>query len=261
METVIESAKEVTATLRNMLRVRYSDKSWLLIEEAGNGTGGNCTNFVDAIAFGCYPSRGYEIHGHEIKATRSDWLKELESPGKADSVARYCDFWWIVSIDGVVKQSELPPKWGLLIQSGHKFKKARTAERLEAMPLDRSIVASLIRKHGQTIERARNEHYISHGEYRYRCGLEDGQRIRERRSGEAPTETILKQVDEFEKATGLSLSRWNGIRDFDLLAFKEFCARKRLILDCEREISSLRRDVEMLIPKLDRLTQPTGKGS
>jgi len=32
-----------------------------------------------------WPSGGLEIHGHEVKVSRSDWLRELKEPEKRPS--------------------------------------------------------------------------------------------------------------------------------------------------------------------------------
>ncbi len=59
-------------------------------------------------------SRGNEIDGHELKVTRSDWLRELDTPVKADAWWPYCTRWWIVAPPGVVLDGELPAGWGLM---------------------------------------------------------------------------------------------------------------------------------------------------
>ena len=46
---------------------------------------------------------------------RSDWLRELRDPAKAEEFRRYCDRWWLVVSDcAIVKPGELPTGWGLL---------------------------------------------------------------------------------------------------------------------------------------------------
>lgn len=63
-----------------------------------------------------------EILGFEVKVSRSDWLSELKKPEKADSLARYCDRWYLVISDPkIVKDGELPPTWGLLCRKGDRL--------------------------------------------------------------------------------------------------------------------------------------------
>ena len=44
-----------------------------------------------------WPSRGLYLHGFEIKVHRNDWLRELKNPAKAEEIAGYCHFWWVVA--------------------------------------------------------------------------------------------------------------------------------------------------------------------
>lgn len=96
------------------LRKRYPDQAHALIFQVANGTGGNKSRTADAIAFGLWPSRGLDIEGIEIKVSRSDWLRELADPHKADTFARHCHRWWVATLPSVVEAGELPPAWGLI---------------------------------------------------------------------------------------------------------------------------------------------------
>lgn len=53
-------------------------------------------------------------HGHEVKVSRSDWLRELADPGKAETFNQYMHYWWLVATPGVVKD-DLPEDWGLMV--------------------------------------------------------------------------------------------------------------------------------------------------
>lgn len=73
---------------------------------------------LDALFLGFVGSRGHHLHGHEIKCSRSDWLRELDRPDKAEWWHARTHRWWVVANGPrVVKQAELPPGWGLLIPS------------------------------------------------------------------------------------------------------------------------------------------------
>src|SRR3546814_12197781 len=48
---------------------------------------------ADAIAIDCWTSKGQEIHGHEVKVSRSDWLAELRDPDKAEAFRPYVNRW------------------------------------------------------------------------------------------------------------------------------------------------------------------------
>lgn len=148
----------MTVDLMAMLRKRHADPSWCLLPEVANSTGGNVRRHADAVAFGIWPSRGYEIHGYELKATRADVQKELSDPTKAEAVGKYCDYWWLVVadlkiIDGLV----IPEAWGVLAPKLGVLREHRKAPKQKASLVNRGFVAAIVRK---VLERyvARDEH-------------------------------------------------------------------------------------------------------
>lgn len=85
----------------------------IFLPEVGwNGqSGGGC----DAIYVGFTSTSGRILVGHELKVSRSDWLNELNKPGKADGWADQCHEWWLVVGDPtIVHDGELPAGWGLM---------------------------------------------------------------------------------------------------------------------------------------------------
>lgn len=68
-----------------------------------------------------------QLHGHEIKVSRSDWLVELRDPSKAEAWKQYCDRWWLVAPRDIVKPEELPEGWGLLVPAGKNLRTVVTA--------------------------------------------------------------------------------------------------------------------------------------
>ena len=138
-------------TLTNLVRRRYAPPTWACLSQVRNATGFSSgrTRTADAIAVGCWPSRGEEIHGVEIKVSRGDWLRELKDPEKAElSWIRWCHRWWIAAPEGIVLDGELPPAWGLLEPDGAK---GRLVARIEApalspMPLPIATLAALLRR-------------------------------------------------------------------------------------------------------------------
>jgi hypothetical protein len=79
-----------------------------------SGRDGGC----DAIYVGFTSSSGRILVGHELKVSRSDWLNELNKPGKADPWADQCHQWWLVVNDPtIVHDGELPAGWGLMSPS------------------------------------------------------------------------------------------------------------------------------------------------
>ncbi|MGV8847607.1 MAG: hypothetical protein ACOH1Y_09855 [Propionicimonas sp.] len=111
------SDKSITTDLMTRLRRHYIKPSdplpgGIFVHEVGFNGGG--TRRCDAIFVGFTGASGRQMIGHEVKASRSDWLAELAKPGKADAWADQCHQWWVVAAPGVVKVEELPSDWGLL---------------------------------------------------------------------------------------------------------------------------------------------------
>ena len=139
------------------LRQRYEAPAWALFGNVANATGFGANRWADAIAMSVWPSRGLMILGFEIKVTRSDLLRELKDPKKADEVGQYCDFWWVASGSAeLAKPEELPPAWGLLApvttRAGVTMRVIKEAGRLKPKALDRSFVAAILRRAHETYD-------------------------------------------------------------------------------------------------------------
>jgi len=138
-----KTAAQVTA----LLRERYAAPEFAFLPQVRSRTGyGGPIRTADAMAMGLYPSRGLELHGFEIKVSRSDWLRELKEPDKAEEIVRHCDRWWIaVSDEKVVAPGELPPTWGLLVPRRGKLTVKVEAPALTAAAMSRPFLAAILR--------------------------------------------------------------------------------------------------------------------
>ncbi|WP_199732063.1 hypothetical protein [Cellulomonas triticagri] len=109
----------MTADLMARLRRHYIRPGARLaggvfLDEVGwNGSAG--TSRADALFVGFTSASGRVLIGHEVKASRADWLAELSKPGKADPWADQCHAWYLVTAPGVVRPGELPVGWGLML--------------------------------------------------------------------------------------------------------------------------------------------------
>jgi hypothetical protein len=119
------------ADVLHRLHVRYgfvsmNARRFAVAEHVPTSTGG-ASHIADFVAFDVWRSK-LLFHGHEIKCSRADWLVELRQPWKAESIKRYMDYWWLVVTDkNVVKESELPDDWGLLVASGSVLRAVKIA--------------------------------------------------------------------------------------------------------------------------------------
>lgn len=89
-----------------------------------------------------------DLHGFEVKVTRSDLLAELRQPAKADAWRAYCDRWWLVVPDPALAAGVLPDGWGLLAPGpGGRLplRVVRAAPQLDREPMPRSVLAQWAR--------------------------------------------------------------------------------------------------------------------
>jgi hypothetical protein len=200
-----------TADVKAALRDRYLKPEWAIFFEVANGTGGNARRYADAIAMNLFPSRGLEINGFEIKVSRSDWLRELKNPEKAESIFKFCDRWWIVASRDSLKVDELPPTWGYIEAKDGKLRQVVQAPKLNPVAIDRAFAAALIRRAGEAdgtqiaclverevaairkMEKERADHDIE---------------MRTRRATE-----LIAKVEEIKKLTGIDLKGWTPAED------------------------------------------------
>lgn len=200
-----------SATLHAALAARYPAPEFAFLTEVRNHTAFNgTTRSADAMAMGLWPSRGLHLHGFELKCSRGDWLRERNDPAKAEALARYCDFWWLVVADAaLVQDGELPAGWGLLAPRGGRLVAIREAPPRTPDPIDRKFLASLLRRvtedaPKETLEplvRARVSEAQAQWERRER---EEILRLRER------VQDAERTRETFERASGIRLDAWNA---------------------------------------------------
>lgn len=199
--------KIITAEdLEQLLRNRFCPPAWAFIPQVRNGTGFlKITRTADAIAIGLWPSRGLYLYGFEIKISRSDWLNELRQPDKAEEIAQFCDFFYIVAPKDIVKIDEVPQNWGLMIPFGATTKVIKEAKQLKAIPVDKLFLAAILRRTQEIIvpEVKLKE--------QYKKGIEEGER-RSRQDfkyQQEKYEDLKKMIAEFEQKSGVHINEWN----------------------------------------------------
>lgn len=194
---------------------RYALPEWVYLAEVRSSTGSYASRTADALALNCYPSRGLALHGFEIKTARSDWVKELKDASKADRIARYCDYWWLVVSDRkIVHDGELPKGWGLLVPNGDGLIQRMAPTELEAGTWDRGFVASLLRNCLQAsaskaaIQRAYDEGFATHKattDHR-----DEYMANRQAQKAEQDRSQLDKIRKAFRDACGLDITTWNA---------------------------------------------------
>lgn len=194
----------------DLIRKRHAGDGWQVFTELANGTGWKVKGWADAAALGIWPSRGYEFHGYECKISREDLKKELLDPSKADNVGKYCDFWWLVLADAKLMDGlVVPSTWGILVPRGGVLRTVRKAPKLEAKAFDRAFCAAMIRNVTSTWV-PKHEHDELKKTAREEAEKKIADERRWEKSGaEADLADLKRQVDEFERESGVKLgTRW-----------------------------------------------------
>lgn len=197
-----------TAAIRAAMLARWADPEYAIMWEVGNATGAQHTRFADAVIMSLWPSRGLELHGVEIKVSKYDWKREAADPSKAETIAAYCDRWWIHTSPNVIGDlSELPPAWGWREFDGKQWVTRREAEKTEAKTCDRRFLAALLRR--ADTQRRNDIHQAAQSmidadraQYDERVRIEVERRTH--RAAEA-----LERLQRLEDALGFKLDDWN----------------------------------------------------
>jgi len=125
-----------------ILRKRYPESEYALMQEVSNDAGFNRSRSADYIVMNLWPSRGLALLGFEQKASRSDWLSELKKPEKAESIFKYCDYWYLITTEeGIAKLEEIPETWGWVCIKGGKIHTMKDAPKLTPEPVSRGMLA------------------------------------------------------------------------------------------------------------------------
>jgi hypothetical protein len=157
------------------------------------------------------------VHGHEIKADRGDWLREMKDADKAEPVAAYMDYWWLVAPSTeVVKIDELPRNWGLLVLRGEALAVKKQAARLEPKPLDRPFLAAILRKAQNVYVAPRvgmdnNEREKIANDVRACLAKEwEEQDKRQQVALERRIKELQQSIEDFQNASGVRIDAWHA---------------------------------------------------
>lgn len=203
--------------LLDVLRKSYwpsASHAWLY--EVGNATGYATNRHADALVVSCWPSRGLWIAGVEVKVSRGDWLRELKDPAKAEDIQAYCDYWWLVTTPGVVRDGELPKTWGH-IEVEKKHKVITQAPQLKPVVLSIEFLAAVLRNQSKAVDHLVGERVIERVKERVDHLNEQAEDYRQKVAELQPNPELKAAYDElkadvakFAEATGIRLdnSRW-----------------------------------------------------
>lgn len=238
-----------TEQVMEALRQRYQPPAWAFLPQVRNGTGWQrSTRTADALAMSLWPSRGLELHGFEVKVSRSDWKRELDNPAKAEEIAGFCDRWWLVVGDAeIVQPGELPATWGLLAPNGDSLACTVEAQRLDAKQLDRSFVAAILRRVTEDWKLVADVQREIRDQVEREKPLLMAQAQDEAARLQRSNEELHRAISEFESASGVRISAWDG---------KQIGDAVRAVLQGEAErhrmrLENLRTSAEQIVRAID----------
>lgn len=108
---------------------------------------------ADLLVRDLWQSSGLALHGFEVKCSRSDWLTELRDPSKAHRFKVHCDYWWLAASDAAIVRDDLPEGWGLIVMSGDTMRIKVRAPKLQPIPMELRMRASMERAITKTARR------------------------------------------------------------------------------------------------------------
>lgn len=201
--------RQKTAAMKAALQRMYAAPEYAVLFEVGDATGAQAQRWADAMVMGLWPSRGLELWGIEIKASRSDWRREAAKPEKAERIAAYCDRWFVLAWhDVILNEMEVPPAWGIMSFNGKRLQIRRQAAQTDAKAMDRRFLAALLRRVAKTDD-AMIEQIVEQKDAQRR---EQYQADLLRQSSVAGDK--LKRLEEsvraFEAASGLKIDAYDG---------------------------------------------------
>lgn len=186
------------------LRGRFPEHEYVLMQEVSDKAGHARSRSADYIAVNLYPSRGLAIHGIELKSYRGDWLNELKNPSKQENHFQYCDYFWLLTADDkIAKMEEIPVSWGWLCIKGDRVYTKKQARQLKPKAVSRSFMCAMLKR------AASKEGYILRESIsdKLESSYKEGQNasFREIKELKDRLADIEKNIDEFEKSSGVSL--------------------------------------------------------
>lgn len=222
--------------------------AYALLPHVMNGMGYVCSErrTADAIAVSCHASRGIWMAGIEIKVSLQDWRKELASPEKAESIQKFCKYWYVACPKGVIPVAEIPEKWGLIECHSTGAKITKPAIELECVPPDINLVASIVRN---ILNRMTLNSII---EERVNDRLESSVKV-ETNSIRNELEQTKKRIEKFKESSGVDIDTWSAGNIGE--AVKTLLADKEYAIDVDRiagKLNTVRKVAQDIISMIDK---------
>lgn len=219
-----EEQKKVTAEdIDKAIMETYREPEWYLGFEVGNSCGALVERHADAIAINAYPSRGFEVRGFEVKISRADLKHELDNGAKAEAVAKYCNYWFLVVPKGLTKDMQIPEPWGIIEYVDGKLRQKKPAKFM-MNTVDFGFMCAFIR--------GRQRVDVANKSLQWQKALSEARECVKYENSAAAKEIneIKDKIELTKKETGIDLMSWSFERE-EIKAIK--IAKKLLEAQCE----------------------------
>lgn len=191
------SAIEILSALTD----QYQAPEWIIGYEVGNSTGSEVKRHADAVAINTYPSKGFEIRGFEIKVSKQDLKKELSDGEKADEIARFCNYWFLVTPKGLTADFLIPETWGIIEYNNGKLRQVKKPTYFDAQ-LKPGFMAAMLRGRDRYYNNNKNQFYQ---ELKKEIELDV---TRQYRSELRQYENLKETLAILKEDTGIDLTTW-----------------------------------------------------
>lgn len=241
------------------LLLRYPRDEHVILQEVTSVDG---ARRADAIAIQFWASRGMEMHGFEAKASRSDWLRELKQPAKAESMFALCDrFWLLTESEDVVRDGELPPTWGWLELRGKQLRQKVAAPKLAPAPRPWAFIVRLLRKcHEEAkIVEARQTNELHNKAFEEAQAAVASQHESRIATALARVDSAREDIRRAEEILGMPLGRWDSIKN--LRAIAALVRQDQGPMEAIRKLRALHEDLGRALAAVDESAMPKAVGT
>lgn len=200
-------------SLRDLVRARHPvEKGWVVLEEVSDD---HAIRRADVVAISCW-ALPFAV-AYELKASRADWLREMDDPAKRAWAERVCRFRWFACEAGCAKPEELPAGWGIIEArgegKGRSLRRVVAAPAAEVGPLPKWLCRSLLR--GEELRRSLvAERDATRALLDATRALLDGERMRQE---EAKLDEVRQELvrirAEAAAETGRAEAFWSSLAD------------------------------------------------
>lgn len=211
---------------------------------------------ADVVHVGLWQNRGAgRIDVCELKTSRSDFLREINDPAKAEAWWPYSTaFWLVVPHVSIAKPEDLPPGWGLMVPSGRgrRFKVlVKPEERTPQIdvPLLLTLLKNTETTRTNTIQRLRQDHA--------RDSYQREQELRKELASKADPKVAgrLALLDKLEARLGMPLNDypWNGSgiqTDTAADVLKDYAANAAAFAEAQSDLRHRARELDQIAIEL-----------